>query len=129
MEAVDLGDRLVRRLVRAGDGRPAGSYVMYVTAYGKAQVMQVAAGREDMGLVLDHLAHDAAVEGAVELRGRVEAGLLPHLRKQRWCRLTRSEWAMVSSRDPALIGAVLSGRALVTRMEGEWWMRPRPTLP
>jgi predicted N-acetyltransferase YhbS len=129
MESVALGDRLVRRLVRADDGRPLGAYVMYVAEHGKAHVMQVAAAGDDVALVLDHLMHDAAQGGAVEVRGRVEPGLLPHLRTQRWCRFTRSEWSLVQARDPALVGAVLSGRALVTRLEGEWWMRPRPTPP
>ena len=125
MEVVNVGERLVRRLVRADDGRPAGAYVMYLTPHSQAQVMQVAASGEDVGLVLDHLLQDAAAQGAVEVQGRFEAHLLPYLRS-RWCRLVPAEWSTVQAREPALVGAVLSGRALLTRMDGEWWMRPHP---
>jgi GNAT superfamily N-acetyltransferase len=127
MEAVDLGDHLVRRLVLAEDGRPAGAYIMYVSVHGKAYVMQIAAAAEDIGLVLDHLMHDAATQGAVDIRGRVEPYLLPHLRMRR-CRFVREDWVGVQARDPALVSAVLSGQALVTRVDGEWWMRPRAQL-
>jgi predicted N-acetyltransferase YhbS len=125
MEAVDVGDRLVRCLVRAGDGRPAGAYVMYLSPRSKAHVLLIAAAGDDVGLVLDHLMHDAAEGGAVEVQGRFEPHLLPHLRLRR-CRLIRSDWTIVQAREPALVTAVLSGQGLLSRIDGEWWMRPRP---
>ncbi len=124
MEAVDLGDDLVRRLVRGEDGRPAGAYIMYVSVHGKAYVMQVAADRENLSVVLDHLMHDAATHGAVDIRGRMEPYLLPHLRTRK-CRLVREDWVGVQAQDPTIINAALSGHALLSRMDGEWWMRPR----
>lgn len=124
MELVNLG-RLVRRLVRDDDGRPAGSYVMYVNPQWRAHVIQVAAAGDDVGLVLDHLMHDAAKQGAVEVQGRAEAHLLPYLRERRM-RIVWADWAHVKSDDPELVNTVLSGRAFLTRMEGEWWIRPRP---
>jgi predicted N-acetyltransferase YhbS len=126
MEVVDsaLG-HLVRRLVRADDGRPAGAYVMYVSVLGRASVIQIATGSKDVGLTIDHLLRDAANEGAVEVRGRVEPGLLPKVRT-RGFRFTCEDYAIVYAKDPKLVGTVLSGRALLSRLEGEWWMRPRP---
>ncbi len=126
MEAANVDGRVVRRLVRTDDGRPAGSFVMYADAYGIAQVIQLAAAEPDVDLVLDHLIHDAATAGAVEVRGRYEHHLLSSLRRRR-CRAVPIDWAAVYSRDPELLAAVHGGRALLTRLDGEWWMRPDPS--
>lgn len=121
-----IGDRVVRRLVRREDGRPIGAYVMIVARRGSANVVNVITPFESAGLVLEHLLHDAAEAEAVEVNGRVEAALLPHLPRL-GCRLRRGDWAMVSSTDQELVNAALSGRSLISRMDGEWWMRPRPS--
>jgi GNAT superfamily N-acetyltransferase len=127
MGRIVLGGRLLRRLVRAEDGRPLGAYVMAVAAQGTAHVFEIAAAYDDAGLVLDHVFHDAAEQGAVEVEGRVEPSLLAHLRTRK-CRLERADWVTVKSQDPQLVNAVLSGKALLSRLDGEWWMRPRPEL-
>ena len=127
MAMVDLGGNVLRRLVVGDDGAPLGSYVAVARKHGHAYVMQIAAPAEHVGLVLDHLIHDAAAVGAVTLQGRVEPFLLPHLETRR-CRLEPADWAGVQSEDQALVGAVLAGRSLVTRMDGEWWMRPAPLV-
>jgi GNAT superfamily N-acetyltransferase len=125
MAAANVDGQLVRRLVRADDGRPLGSYVMYVAQHGIAEVIQLAAAEPDVPLVLDHLIHDASTGGAVEVRGRFEHHLLAALRRRR-CRLVPIDWALLHSRDPELLAAVHGGRALLTRLDGEWWLRPRP---
>lgn len=125
MDAANVDGRLVRRLVRREDGRPAGSYVMYVAAHGVAEAVQVAVAEPDADLVLDHLVHDAAGGGAVEVRGRFEHHLLASLRRRR-CRMVAIDWSLVHSRDPELVAAVHGGRALLTRLDGEWWLRPDP---
>jgi len=125
LECANVGGRLVRRLVIADDGRPAGSYVAYVEPHGIAEVVQLAAAEPDVPLVLDHLVNDAARGGAVELRGRFEHHLLPALRRRR-CRLVPIDWAMLYGRDAELLAAVHGGRALLSRLDGEWWMRPDP---
>jgi len=124
MELVNVGDELVRRLVRADDGRPIGAYVMYVTPGAAANVVQIASGRDDVALVLDHLLFDAATRGVVEVEGRLEPHLIEPLRS-RSCRIEWVERANVQSDDPQLVNTVLSGRSLLTRMDGEYWMRPR----
>jgi GNAT superfamily N-acetyltransferase len=128
LEVASVGGRLVARLVRADDGRPIGSYLMYVAPRGLAQVVQVAAAGQDAGVVLDHLMRDAASEGAIEVRGRFDPHLLAALRTRR-CRLIGADWTLLHSRDPSLLAAVLSGRALFTRLDGEWWMLPHTTAP
>lgn len=125
MEAANVDGTLVRRLVRTDDGRPLGSYVMYVAPHGIAEVIQLAAAESDVPLVLEHVIHEAASGGAVEVRGRFEHHLLSALRRRR-CRLVPVDWALLHGRDPELLAAVHGGRALVTRLDGEWWMRPNP---
>jgi hypothetical protein len=125
MASANVDGQLVRRLVRADDGRPLGSYVMYVAPQGIAEVIQLAAAEPDVPVVLDHLIHDASTGGAVEVRGRFEHHLLSALRRRR-CRLVPIDWALLHSRDPELLAAVHGGRALLTRLDGEWWLRPRP---
>jgi len=127
MARADVAEQLLHRLVRDGGGQPIGWYVMYVSAHGLAHAMQVAGASEDMPLVLGQLVHEAAALGAVEVRGRVEPQLLGALRALRW-RSTPIEAALLHARDRSLLDAVLSGRALLTRMDGEWWMRPAPAL-
>jgi GNAT superfamily N-acetyltransferase len=127
MDRTVLGERLLRRLVRDEDGRTLGTYVISLAEQGAAHVLDLTAAYDDAGLVLDHVFHDAASAGAVEVGGRVDPQLLPHLASRR-CRLERADWVTVRSADPRLVNAVLSGKALLSRMDGEWWMRPRPDL-
>jgi hypothetical protein len=124
-EGVDLGGELVARLVRGGDGEPVGAFTMIAGRHGTAHVLEVATAAERAGLVLDHLFQVAAELGAVAASGRVEAHLLDAL-GSRDCRFFRDAWTMTQTRDLELRDAVLSGRALLTRLEGEWWMRPQP---
>jgi predicted N-acetyltransferase YhbS len=123
MDLVNVGQRVERRLVKADDGRPLGAYVMYLTPGWLAEVVATIARPDDTGLILDHLLHDAATLGAVEVRGRFEPQLLPHLRNRR-LRLTHTDWTMVQSKDQDLLATALSGRAMFSRLDGEWWMRP-----
>jgi GNAT superfamily N-acetyltransferase len=125
MDAANVDGQLVCALVRGGDGRPVGSYVMYVEEHGIAELIQLVAVDRDAGFVLNHLLHDAASRGAVEVRGRYEHQLLPALRQHR-CRTVRIDWSVLHGRDPELLAAVHGGRGLLTRLDGEWWMRPDP---
>jgi hypothetical protein len=121
LEAVRSRGELVRRLVRTDDGRPAGWYVAYVPVGGVAQALQVAAPPAHAGMVLDELFHRAAAGGAVAVQGRLEPHLHEAVRERR-CVLRRTEWALVHGDDAEALGAIAYGRALLTRMEGEWWM-------
>jgi predicted N-acetyltransferase YhbS len=128
LDVAAIPGHLVCRLVRADDGRPAGAYVMFVAPRWYAHVVQVVASGADVELVLDHLMHDAAAEGAVEVRGRFEPHLLAALRARR-CRLIGADWTLLHSRNRDLLGTVLSSRALFTRLDGEWWMLPHTRAP
>jgi hypothetical protein len=109
------------RLV-AANGTVRGWYVYYLQPGGISQLLQLAAEERAVGEVLDDLFHDAHAAGAAGVQGRVE----PHLREalaQRRSLFHRSGYlSLVHAADPELLHAVHSGRALLTRLDGEWWM-------
>jgi hypothetical protein len=121
LRAVPQRGAPVGHLVRYPDGRPAGWYVAFVRPGGISEALQLAGGPESLRAVLDQLVWEAARTGSTAVRGRVEPRLLPLLRDGRSF-LRRSEWALVHAHDPALLSAVAFGQALLTRLEGEWWM-------
>jgi hypothetical protein len=117
---VERRGRLVAQLVEAPSGQPLGWYMYYLRPGGRSEVLQVAADAGDVGRVLDHLLDHAYVHGSAALRGRLEPGLVePTVRRRSllWYR----GGALIHSRDPELVRAVHSEKALVTRLEGEWW--------
>ena len=122
VEAVKSHGTLVRRLVRHETGEVAGWFVYYAKRGGVGQVLQIAAPERTVDPVLDHLFHDAESRGVTALRGRMEAHLREPL-STRGCYLRRSDaWALIHSSRGDVLHAVHSGRALLTRLEGGWWM-------
>jgi hypothetical protein len=122
VEAVTSHGTLVRRLVRHDTGEVAGWFVYYAKKGGVGQVLQIAAPERSVDPVLDHLFFDAESRGVTALRGRMEAHLREPLSK-RDCYLRRSDaLALVHSRRADLLYAAHSGRALLSRLEGGWWM-------
>ena len=119
--AVTGRGELRRRIVSSG-GRVRGWYVYYLLPGGISQVLQVAGDERDVGDVLDDLFNDAYAGGTAGLQGRVEAHLLEPLSRRRALLHPSGYLALVHARDPELLDAVQSGRALLTRLEGEWWM-------
>ena len=111
---------VVARLVRVG-GRVRGWYV-YVTRGAVAHVLQIASEGRASDDVVDHLLHDAWASGASGVQGRVEAPLLESLASRRCLFHASGYLSLIHSRDEALLHAVHSGKALLTRLEGEWWM-------
>jgi hypothetical protein len=112
---------LRRRVVRV-NGDVRGWYVYYRQPGGISQVLQVAGEERDVGTILDDLFRDAHDGGAAGVQGRVEAHLRAEL-AQRRCVFHQSGYlSLIHSGDRDLLHAVQSGDALLTRMEGEWWM-------
>ena len=119
-EAVRARGPLERRLVSL-DGAIAGWYVAYMPSGGVAQALQVGCARRGAGPVLDRLFADAAAAGCAGVQGRLEPALLAAIRERR-CLVRRSEWALVAANDTQLLSDIAYGRALLTRLDGEWWM-------
>jgi hypothetical protein len=96
--------------------------VYYHRSGGIAQTLAVAAAPNDLGEVLDSLLADAHDRGAVAVQGRVEPHLLEQLAEHR-CVFHKSGYLpLIHSRRPEILHAIHSGRALLTRLAGEWWM-------
>jgi len=111
----------VGRFVRDDRARPLGWYVYYLLPGEGCQVVHVAAKDRHAGDVLDALFADAAQHGGAGLQGRVEPRLLPAL-AHRGCLFRYSSRSLVHSPHPELLAALAAGQALLTRLEGDWWM-------
>jgi hypothetical protein len=113
---------LVKRVVSSASGGPLGWYVAYLPPGGIAQVMQVVAAADDVEAVVRHLLHHAQGAGVAAIQGRLEPHLFEAVLKL-GCKLRRTHPALIhSNTHPAVVSAVFEGRALLTRMDGEWWM-------
>ena len=121
MERVEGRGPLARRLVRDDRGEPLGWYVAYLPPGGIAQAIGVGTVRPDAGPVLDRLFADARAVGACGVQGRTEPATLAALTARR-CVFRRTEWALVHYADDEVAAAAGREQALLTRLEGEWWM-------
>jgi hypothetical protein len=121
MRAVRTRGSLIARVVRAREGRVVGWYVYYLRRGGVSDVLQVVATPREVGRVVDDLFRHAKANGAALLRGRLEAPLVEALASRR-CLFRFNGAALVHARDPDVVRALAAGEALLTRMEGEWWM-------
>ena len=121
MAAVRSRGTLRKRLVHNASGRVLGWYVAYLQPGGISQALQVGAKERDVGAVLDHLFYDAQRHGAALLFGQLESLLFEPLTRRR-CLLHPGGNFLVHSRSPDILDAVLAGRAMISRMEGEGWM-------
>lgn len=114
---------LTAHLVRGRRDRVLGWYVYCGSPQRAARVVQIAAGRErDVDAVVDHLLHDAWAHGAAVIEGRLEPAILASL-GERQCLTFYRRGALVHSRNESIIGAIGAGDALLTRMDGEWWIQ------
>jgi hypothetical protein len=71
--------------------------------------------------VLDNLFAHAVAQGGAAVQGRVESNILAEV-AQRRALFRFSARSLIHAKDTDLLGAVTSGHALLTRLEGEWWM-------
>jgi GNAT superfamily N-acetyltransferase len=113
---------LLRALVRDARGELLGWYVYYLKPGGISQVMQVAARSRFVGEVLDHLFFDAQAGGSAALQGRLEPRLLEPLSHRRVLLHPSGYLTLVDARNRDLLDAIAAGDAILTRMEGDWWM-------
>ncbi len=118
--------RLVARTVHDPRG-VVGWFVYFLQPGGLSPVLQIGAADEPRaGTVLDALIDDAREGGAAVVHGRVEPMLLGPLASRRTM-LHHAGGALIHARDPATAATAVSRHALLTRLEGEWWMGPHLT--
>jgi hypothetical protein len=122
LDAVRTRGTVMRSLVRSPSGDVQGWYVYFHEPGGLGQVLQIAAEERHADVVIDSLFREAKEAGAAGLQGRVEPTLREPLARRR-CLFHQSGYlSLMHSRDPQLLHAIHAGRALMTRLEGEWWM-------
>ena len=121
MAGVRTRGTLHARLVRGHETKPVGWYVYHLLPSGISDVLQVAAASREAAGVIDDLVRHARAGGAAALRGRLEPRLLAPLGERR-CVFRYNGRALIHARNREIIGAIESGDALLTRMDGDYWM-------
>ena len=111
------------RAVLEGGQRLVGWYLYYARAGEVGEVVQLAALDGRLDDVLKRLLVDAWRQGATAVRGRLDPRHAQAL-SGRHCWFRREgAWTLVHSRDPDLTAAIHQGKAFLSRLEGEWWLR------
>jgi hypothetical protein len=109
--------------LRGRDGRLAGWFMYFLKPGDIAETVQLHARPETREAVLEHLLADADRRGAAGVRGRLQPAFFETL-SHRQCVFRRDGlWTLAHCRDPEVLDALLRGEALLTRLEGEWWVR------
>ncbi len=113
---------LHKRIVRDGK-RLLGWYVYYLQSDGMAEVVQLAADDTTVDAILDHLFQQASADGAIAVSGQVDPMLFRALSGKRCVfHHENDSWMLVHARNAEIRDAINSGRAFISRMEGEWWI-------
>jgi hypothetical protein len=113
------GERVVRRLVRRRE-QALGWYV-YAIRRGVARVVAVMTSARAVEAVVGALVDDARREGAGLLTGRAEP-LLAEPLAQRMAVLGYARRPLLHTRDEDIRAALLSGSAVLPRLDAEWWV-------
>lgn len=113
--------RMRRVLARTAAGEVAGWFLYYLARGGTAEVVQMVAARARQELVFDHLCHHAWRRGATAISGRVDPALMPVLAGREARLSLEGPWVLVHAR-PEILLAIEHGDALLSRLEGEWWL-------
>jgi hypothetical protein len=109
-------------LVRAPDGTVAGWFLYYGRRDGVAEVLEIAARRPSRALVLAHLLRHAWRAGAAAVAGRLEPVLLRELAGERCALKVDGPWLLYHSPRPEIMDVVECGDAMLSRLDGEWWL-------
>ena len=103
--------------------RLVGWYLYYVRAGEVGEVVQLAASNGSYDRVLRQLLADAWRHGATAVRGRLDPRYLhEHSALHCWLR-QEGAWTLIHSRRADVLTAFDQGRAFLSRLEGEWWLR------
>ena len=121
LRRIDERLRAVRAIVVRDGAQPIGWYVYGLNRQDVAQVVRLATVPRRLGDVMRHLVADASSHGAAALLGRLEPRLLGEV-DDPLCIFRRAPWVLVHSRASAVLDAIARGDAVLSRMEGEWWM-------
>ena len=123
LETVKRGLRgneaLFAKRVAGADGSSCGFFVV-VVANRLATVVQIGAARSGLDLTLDELARFAWSAGCIAITGRLQREHLTTLAQSPLSIALGEPRFMVLAKHPELVEALTSGRAWVSRLDGEW---------
>ncbi len=111
------------RAVRDGERGLIGWYLYYVRAGWTGEVVQIAARNGWFGRVLQRFLADAWRHGAVAVRGRLDPRYVQELSDQHCWLRQEGPCTLVHSRHAEVMAAIQQGDAMLSRLEGEWWLR------
>lgn len=119
------GKSLHRILVRRSNGEIIGWYLYCEEGKGRTgNVVQLDA-RDDAcrELVLNHMFHHARQQGVCSLSGQMDPALFRSLARH-YCAFHHDghSWLLIHSGDPEILNAINAGKALLSRLAGEWWI-------
>ncbi len=114
---------LIRRIVRDSAGELLGWYVYYAKSRGTARVLQFGGNERRIAEVIGNLLQDAENRGCLAISGRLEPRFAQELARAR-CSFDFPEvFFLAHSRRKEILAALHAGRAFITRLDGEWWLR------
>jgi hypothetical protein len=110
--------------VEASDGDPCGWYAYSRQPDGAVSVLQIGVRRRDQfdGVLLA-LFKDAWQQGAVFVKGQAIPQFLVNLTNQQCLFRQANTSVLIHSRDRELLDTILKGKAALSRLDGESWMR------
>ena len=109
-------------LVRDRVGEVVGWFLYCRNAGGVAQVAQLGCRAADYPRVISQLAHHARRRRVVALAGRLDPPALGALAACGATFTRQGPWMLLRSPHPEVLDAVQRGGALISRLEGEWWL-------
>lgn len=106
-------------LVTSPNGEPLGWHITQMTDTRVVRVSQIVALPNTIGMVLDHLLHQAAKRGAVAVSGRMIPRFLQAFTDRHCILRRRSTHTLIHSPDRELLDSFATGRAFLSLFESE----------
>jgi len=114
------GEAMQQIVLRDRRGKIVGWYIYFGTPGGLGEVVQITGDRRNMTAILDHLFYHAWSRDVVALRGIADRQRMPELSEKNCFFTCRGGWMVAHSREPSFLGALKSGDAFLSRLDGEW---------
>ena len=105
------------------DAHGVAGWFLYYLDPRTSRVLQVEARPGAEEAVLAHLFQHAKARGAAHIEGRMDPRLARALSSAGCLFIGGEPYALLHSREAALLAALERGEARFSRLEGEWWMR------
>jgi hypothetical protein len=111
---------LKKTLVRNTKREVLGWHLYYLNNGGSSPVLQLAAKKNSINDILDHLFDHARKHGATSLVGRIEPRYMREMSDRHCYFNCEGGWTLVHSNNNDLLHVIQRGNAFLTSLEGEW---------